>query len=291
MTMRIKKHTNKNEYLLTEQGMWVRNFTKKLVPFLDLNKTIQEKDHALFLRNEYHNCQGRYTWIDSERFYHPKIVVISDGYGFKENHKRIVESLPQDVTIIGTHGALAKWDATRSMNYYVVNNPYPECMAYLPRHRLSLPKCIASTRTNYEFLAAYRGMKYRYVPVNEANYSGVMSKNVEYQIDDFRNPICAALVLSHYFGVETILTVFCDNAFADERPGAEKIHNGLYIYPPQKIVHGLIEGCFYWLFHRPHAQVAIADHSNGPLYENAAYIQEDMIVSYLQLGALDDKKE
>lgn len=286
---RIKKHSNKNEYLLTDEGMWVRNFTKNLVPYLDLNKTIQEKDHFVYLNNEYNNSRARYAWIDSERFFHNKVVIVSDGYGFKEKQK-LIEKLPQDVTVIGVHGALAKWESPRSMNYYVVNNPYQECMAYLPRGRRSLPKCIASTRTNHEFLAAYRGMKYRYVPVSEAGYNG-MKNSVEYHIDDYRNPICAAIGLAYQFGVDTLMLLCCDNAFSDEQPGAEKLHNGMYIYPPQKIAHGLIDGCLYWLSHRPHGQVAIADHSSGPLYENAAYIQEDNIMSFLQLGAIDDKKE
>jgi hypothetical protein len=113
--MRIKKHSNKNEYLLTEQGMWVRNFTKKMVPYVDINQTISERDHFTFLKNEYANNARRNTWIDQENFYHGKILIASDGYNFDAS---IVDSLPSDVTIIGVHGTLVKWNAKRSMNYY-----------------------------------------------------------------------------------------------------------------------------------------------------------------------------
>ena len=71
--MRIKKTTNGNQYYLTEQGNWVRDFTKKSVPFLDINQTIETKDHFIFLKNEVQNSLKRYAWIDSENIYHKKI--------------------------------------------------------------------------------------------------------------------------------------------------------------------------------------------------------------------------
>ncbi len=41
----IKKHGNKNEYLLTENGLWVRNFTKT-APYEDINDNlITESDY------------------------------------------------------------------------------------------------------------------------------------------------------------------------------------------------------------------------------------------------------
>lgn len=283
--MRIKKHTNKNEYLLTSQGMWVRNFTKKLVPYLDINKTIKENDHFNLLNNEYKNSYSRPTWIDTEKFTHRKAVIISDGYGFATKHK-LLENIPNDVAIIGVHGALVKWELPKSMTYYVVNNPYQECLRYLPKNKKSLPKCIASIRTNHNFISGYKGMKYRYVPVSESSYKGMDTKETSYEIDDYRNPICAAIGLAYRFGVEKLLLLCCDDAFKDERPGAEKTADGMWIYPPQKTAHGLVDGCLYWLKNQ---QVSTASHSSGEVYNNAVYIEEDRIVSYL--GDIDDKKE
>jgi hypothetical protein len=277
--MRIKKHKNKNEYLLTEQGMWVRNFTREMVPYTDINRTIRDEDHFMFLKNEYDNGRARYAWIDTENFYHEKVVIVSDGYGFAEKQK-VLEQLPNDVAIIGVHGSLAKWKLARSMNYYVVNNPYPECMRYLPRRGRSLPKCIASTRTNSEFLHLYRGTKYRYTPVSEEKYNGMTNKEIEYQIDDYRNPICAAIGLAYRFGADKLALFCCDDAFEGERPGAERLHNGLWIYPPQRMAHGLIDGCFHWLKRAPQGEVRTADCSSGPLYKNAEYIAEDKLMSY-----------
>lgn len=287
--MRIKKKSNKNEYLLTPQNMWVRNFTKDLVPNIDINKTITSEDHFVFLKNEFRNTKSRYAWIDTEKIYHKKVVIVCDGYGFAEKHK-LLTKLPKDVAIIGVNGSLKKWSINRSMNYYVINNPYKECMRFLPNIK-SLPKCIASTRTNEEFLYAYKGTKYLYYPVNEEKYCGIGNKNVEYQVDDYRNPICAAIFLAYKFGAEEILLFCCDDSFDKERPGAIKLQNGYWAYQPQMIAHGLIDGMFYWLKHLEYNKISTFDHSKNPLYSNVVYINEDDIASYLEHGVFNEKKD
>lgn len=264
----IKKHRNKNNYLLVET-MWVRDFTKPLTPYIDINNTIAEKDHFLFLQNEFNNTRERYAWIDTEPIYHPKILIISDGYDFQNKQKEL-ETLPSDVITIGVHGSLVKWKLPKSLNYYVVNNPYQECLNYLPRKNQILPKCIASTRTNHQFLKNYRGAKYRYVPVSEEKYSG-MEYQVNYQIDDYRNPICAAIGLAYHFGVEKLGLFCCDDSFADKREGADSLPNGLWHYRPQVLAHQLIDGCLFWL--KKTQKIRIFDHSSGPNYKNAEYIK------------------
>lgn len=278
--MRIKKSSNGNQYLLTEQSRWVRNFTKPIVPFLDINHTISPEDYFVFLKNEVQNGIKRYTWIDSEKIYHPRIVIISDGFEFSKRHK-MLEDLPKDTAIIGVNRSLAKWDVpSRSMNYYVVNNPYGECMKYLPRGNRTLPKCIASARTNYEFLENYRGTKYRYYPVNESKYATLGAKETSWQIDDYRNPICAAIGLAYRFGVEQLLLLCCDDVFKEERPGATKLDNGLWIYPQQEIATGLIDGNLHWLQSQQHAEVYVKNCSDGLLLKNASYINEEKIATF-----------
>lgn len=263
---------------MTPQRKWVRNFTTPSAPYVDINETIEQKDHFLFLRNEKINSLQRYPWIDSENIAHENVVIVSDGYGFKEKQK-LLNALPKNVTVMGVNGSLVKWES-RTMNYYVVNNPYEECMRYLPRKNKILPKCIASARTNSDFLLKYRGSKYRYYPVNEKSYTTLGNKEVSWQVDDYRNPVCAAMGLAYRFGAEKIMLFCCDDVFAEERPGAEKIHNGLWMYPQHHVAHGLIDGNCYWLRNVPYGEVAIVDHSSGPLYENTEYIGEDKLVSF-----------
>lgn len=286
--MNYKKHPNGNHYLLTPQNMWVRNFNLPSVPFIDINNTINKNDHAIFLKNEIQNGFKKYQWIDSENLYHPNIVIVSDGYNFKEKHK-ILSNLPKSVVVIGVNGSLAKWEVkNRNLTYYVVNNPYPECMKFFPRSMTILPKCIASPRTNSDFLNNYRGTKYRYYPVNEHSYTTLGHNEVIYQIDDYRNPICAAIGLAFKFGVERLLLVCCDDAFENERPGCVKLPNGLYMYPQHEIAHGLIDGNLHWLKNKLYQETYIKNHSSGLGYENAEYINESEILSFF--GINDNEK-
>jgi len=278
--MRIKKHSNGNQYLLTPQNKWVRNFTANNVQYIDINNTIDVKDHFAFLQNEVQNGFQRNQWIDSEQIHHPDVVIVSDGYGFKEKQK-ILSKLPKNITIIGVNGSLSKWEITnRNINYYVVNNPYDECMKYLPRRGKVLPKCIASPRTNHEFLSNYRGTKMRYYPVGEQSYTTLGAKEVQWQVDDYRNPICAAIGLAYRFGAERLMLFCCDDSFKDERPGAVQLENGLWMYPQHEVAHGLIDGNLYWLGSQRYQEVLTGDCSSGPNYTNASYIEEDKILSF-----------
>lgn len=280
--MRIKKHTNGNQYLITDQGRYVRNFTNTNTSFIDINDTIDSKDHFLFLQNETKNSLQRIQWVDSENIHHPNIVIVSDGYNFKEKHK-ILSDLPKNITIIGVNGALCNWEiANRSINYYVVNNPYQECVRYLPRRGGIMPKCILSPRTNSEFVRNYRGTKLRYYPTNEQSYTTLGGKEVQWQVDDYRNPICAAIGLAFRFGVEKLLLFCCDNSFKDERAGAKKLENGLWTYPQHEVAHGLIDGNLYWLNNQSYQDVLTCDYSSGLNYKNASYIEEDKVLSFFR---------
>lgn len=277
--MRIKKHSNKNDYLLSESGIWVRNFHKNNVPYTDINKITKSNEYSMLLENEIINNKNRYAWIDSEDFQHDKVAIVSDGYNFSEIHKKLGK-LPKDVAIIAVNGALVNWKfKERNPTYYVVNNPYPQCMYYMPK--TAFPRCIASTRTYHEFLSRYKGIKYRYMPVSEEGYSGPKSNETNYRIDDYRNPICAAIGLSYQFDAKKILLVCCDDVFDIERPGSEKLPNGLYQYPQQRISHDLIGGNLFWLkIAKP--DLSVGNASAGLEYKLAAYIEGDGIEVFFE---------
>jgi hypothetical protein len=101
---------------------------------------------------------------------------------------------------------------------------------------------------------------------------------VSYQVDDYRNPICAAINLAYHFGVEKLGLFCCDDSFAEKRDGATQLPNGLWTYEPQLIAHGLIEGCLHWL--KKTEKINIVDCSSGPIYKNVQYITPDNIKSY-----------
>lgn len=282
--MRIKNHTNKNTYLLTNKGIWVRDFTKKSVPYLDINSLVSKDDYKILLRNELENRVLNMQHIDTEDFTHQKIAIVSDGFGFKEKQKFLLD-LPADVAVIAVNGALAGWDLVkqRRIHYYVVNNPYQECMGFFPRHNRYFPKCIASMRTHSEFLRQYRkkGTLYRYLATPEVGFSGIKS-DAMYHIDDYRNPICAAINLAYQMGVEKLLLFACDNSFKDHKAGSIPLLNEFYTYPQHLISHDIIDGMCYWLRRQEDVPFKVADHSSGIEYDNIPYISQDNLGDFFR---------
>lgn len=277
--MRIKNKNN-NNYILNESNLWVRDFTKDNAPYIDINKINNKKDYFLFLKNEIQNNIQRIQWIDYENIYHKNIVIMSDGYDFK-NKQKILEELPKDVAIIAVNNALNKYECkNKSINYYVVNNPYDECIKYLPKKGKILPKCIVSNKTNYNFTKNYKGLKYRYLSVDELNYSSNFSKEARWQIDDYRNSICAAIGLAYQFGVEKLTLLCCDDSFESEREGSIKLENNLWTYSQQKIAHDLIDANLYWLKNQKYNEIKIKNCSSGFELKNAEYILLEDIVNF-----------
>lgn len=273
--MKIKKYSNGNQYCLTKSNKLVRNFSKTGV-FLDINQTIDSKDYPLFLRNEIQNNFLRSPWIDSEDYRHDNIIIISDGFDFNNKHL-LLNDLGREFTVIAVNGALAKWKNSRLPNYYVVNNPYEECIRYLPKNSRVLPKCIASVRTNNVFLRNYKGIKYRYYPVSERGYASMGAKEVKWQVDDYRNPICAAIGLAYHFDVKNLYIFCCDDSFVGERDNAIQLENGLWTYQQQVVAQEIIDANLYWLVNQEHKEISVFNHSSGIIYKNALYIDEDKI--------------
>lgn len=276
--LRIKKHSNRNHYLHVGDGLWVRNPGIPGVPFIDLNKLISEADYKVILKNEMINNRMKYPWVDSENLLYEKAVIVSDGYDFDEQHAKLAD-LPTSVAIFAVNGALKKWKSKkRTPNFYVINNPYPEAMHYLPKGQS--PRCIASVRTNYEFLQKYQGPKYRYFPVCDTVYCGSDMKDCKYRIDDYRNPVCAAINLLHRFGVKKLALAFCDEVFNEERPASIAGDNGKFYYAQHLKANSLIDGNLYWL--AKNNECEIRQITQGPKLKTATYITAEDIAPFFQ---------
>jgi hypothetical protein len=278
----IKKHKNKNLYYLTDDRMWVRDFTKISVP-RDINNLIPVSDYDVILSNEMKNATLNIASIDAETIYAPNVIIVSDGHKFEEK-QLILKDIPQkNVTIIGVNRSLAKWARHTRLDWYLANNPYKECMSYLPSFNY-YPRCIVSSRVNPNFVMKYRsrlGVIYRYIPVSDEGFSSHYFQQPLYHVDDYRNPICAAISIAFRWGAQRVLLFCCDDAFEGERPGAVQLENSLWMYPQHRISQGLIDGSLYWLANQE-IKVKIANHSSGPEYSNAPYITEDQIVDFFK---------
>ena len=66
--MKIKNNTDGNQYFLTNENMWVRNFTLDAVPFVDINKTIKASDHFVFLQNEVKMPHYLVVFLDNAKY-------------------------------------------------------------------------------------------------------------------------------------------------------------------------------------------------------------------------------
>lgn len=277
--MKIKKHqSSKNEYIRAGD-VWVRNFTKGYVKPVSLSSMFQPQDIQPVMFNETRN-QG-YGNISEEKLVFPKVVIISDGYKFNQRHKELLE-FPKDVFVIAINGSLRRWtlmtrtktevDRRRAINCYVVNNPYPECLTFLPtKESLYFPPCVGSIRTNSEFLHRYKGNTYTYTPTPEINFGSRLT-GTKYYVDDYRSPVCAAIGLAYQFRAKKIMLMCCDDSFEEALDGSVKLENGLSTYPPHIKSHDIVDANLYWLTHIEGDEILAANYSSGPKYKNAVYI-------------------
>ena len=278
--IRIKKTKTGNEYLLTKHNIWVRNFNKELVPYVDLNNSFRNIDYGVFYKNEKENEFLQTTSIDRENLDLDKVIIISDGFDFK-NKVEIIKNLPREIKIIAVNGALANWPITeRFPNYYLINNPFIEAMKFFPRKLKTHPSCIASTKTYSDFLKSYRGVVLTYTPVDETYYKCRRSREPIFEIDDYRNPICAALSICNKFFSSKILLLCCDNSKTVFKEGMTKLENGLFHYPQNEIASGIIDGMAYWFSKNSFKNTEIADCSSGEKYSLIPYIQAEDISSF-----------
>lgn len=280
----IKKHRNKNDYWMRD-GLFVRDFTKTNCVPKDINNLYSTNEFSLLLENEINNQSKKYVIIDHESIRHLKVLIISDGVDFENFHKEFYK-LPKDVVIFATNGALKKWklvgknceeEKKRAINYYVVNNPYEECMWFLPTEHSYYPKCIASNKTNPKFLLKYQGIKYSYFST-EGEYSGLNSLGYK-KFDDYRNPICGCISLAYSFGAQKIAIVGHDDSFNKEKPGSIKLENGLYCYPQQLKSDAFIDGMCYWLTKQ---NIKTVYNSFGSKLNNSEYIELEGLVNFFE---------
>ena len=270
----IKKRY-KTEYYYVGNDLWVRDFTKETLYQIDINDLTPIADMQLMLENEIQNKTIIRQAIESEHLEWPTVAIIGDGFNFAVKQK-ILDRLAPEVILIGVNNAMNLWSVQRRLNFYVINNPFQEAIRYLPKRPQPRPRIIASQRTNPEFLKKYNGIVYHYTPTPSEKFS--TKTESKWLIDDYRNPICAAICLAFKFNAKKLLLFCCDSSFRDERPGAEKLPNGLWMYPQQNTANRLIDGCLHWLTQ----QVEVRNHSSGPEWMNANYISESDIPKFMR---------
>ena len=275
--MRIKKFRS-NEYIRAG-GVWVRNFTLNKVKPLGISHMYSNDEHHIVISNE--NQNRVHSNIADEKLEFNRAVIISDGHNFRWKHL-LISKLPRDILVLAVHRAAKNWklmspelppEHQRPINALVANNPFPEAMSDMPP--MYYPTCVASSRTYYPFLKKYPGNVFVYEPIPEDEFG--TEKAEKYFIDDYRNPICAAIGLAYRFGVTDLMLISCDYAFPQEKEFAEELPNGLWSYPQQLQAQEIIDANLHWFANREDEdrEIRVADWSDGAKYANATYISSE----------------
>lgn len=263
------KNFNKNKYIL-ENKIYVRDLTNENSVGLDLNHLFSDSDLNLIIENEMENFSQRIPEFELENY--DNIIILGSGYNSKEDHI-FLKDLNKKTCIIGINNSLKNWNfkelSKRNMNYYFINNPYDDSLNYLPTSHNYYPKCIASIRTNPNFIKNYKGNKFFYCPTPNINYSNISKKYFNNTIDDYRNSVCGSLSLAFKFNAKKIILCYCDDSFVDNRPGSVLLENNLYCYPQQLFVDSIINNMCHWFKTK---KIEIFNYSSNKLINNSIKI-------------------
>ncbi len=237
----IKTTKDRNEYSLAN-NLWVRNFTRDDTKALDINELYSENEIRLCIENEIKNSKLAVPNISTEDFDFNSVIIISNGYGFRENHKQLIESIKtyDGRQVICVNNTVIAWNANKYPNFYLTNSFYRlSAMNFLPR-------LICSQRIDYDFLKSYRNNKFVYSPTPNYKFSSPNAIDETCFIDEYRNPICAALACAYKFKASRIFLAFCSEGYEKQRDGMIDVGNGIFMYPQQQLANNLINHMIFW---------------------------------------------
>lgn len=242
VTLTFRKHPNQNEYLKCE-NYWIRNFAGTNVNPVDVNKFFRQEEVSYLVDNEVRNSNHRYPVLEPELFNRFKdVLIVGDGLGF-DQHKLFKMARP-NLCCITVNSAARFWQASLPIEFLIVNNPSSTAMNGLPIR--NHPKLIANRKTHYPFIKNYKNIIYLYDSVADEEYQTSMSKNSDLHLDDYRNPICAAISLAHKYCKGNLYLAFCSSGYPEEKDGAIKVDENFYQYPAQKTADSIVDGNLFW---------------------------------------------
>jgi len=275
----IKSHKNKNDYFLTDDKIWVRNFFKLNAKPIDINNFHTEDEIKLLLSNEIKNQETVTFDFASEIKNSKKALIISDGFGFND-FSNIINQIPSDVKIIANYGACRFWNSKRLPNYMVITNPFDDALVYLPER--IFPILIASSRTNNNFITRYANTIIKYYPTPDERYESPISHNNPVHIDEYRNSIAVSISIAFKMGCEKVCIACPINAYEKQRPATEKIENtDLFYYPQQRIARNIIDANIFWYrMGKPNANICYSGIKNSLKFAN--YIEPNMIRNFYE---------
>lgn len=273
----LKKDINQNEYMKIGK-YWVRNFSVPTIKEIDINNFYYDINLQEIIQNELENTRLKNELLEKDLFNrYRNFLIVSDGYGF-ENHK-LFDSIRSDVCIIATNQAARLWESKRLPDFFLINNPDPSCMVAMPVR--IFPKLIASRKTHNKFLRSYPNGLHFYDAVPDGYYKSPFNDTSEIHIDDYRNPICAAIGLSFKFGQGNLFLAFCSPAYKNKKDGMVDLGDNLHNYPAQRTADEIIDAnLFFYKFGRPRFDIFYTGYKN--CFKFSKYLEVENFVGLLK---------
>lgn len=274
----VKKHKNRNEYFKVED-YWVRNFAKEDVDKRDLNKLYDDAEYKEIVLNEVRNNKLNHPNLASENLAYDSMLIVSDGYNFDE-HKDSILEVSDSTCVISVNQALRLWKSAVFPQYYLACNTTQSAMSLLPTK--IFPKLIASKRTYHDFVKKYKNVVYYYDPVPDFTYQSPFTKDSLLLVDDYRNPICAAIGVAYHLRVSKIFLAYCSHAFKEHRDGTVKVAENTYQYPQQQLADQLVDASLFWYsIDMPNVEIYHTGIKKSFIY--AKYLEKDDFTENLKL--------
>lgn len=265
----VKTTKDRNEYSLAD-SIWVRNFAREDTKPLDINDLYTNDEIRICIENEVRNSKIIVPNISTENFDFKSVVIISNGYGFRENHKKLVESINNydGRQVLSVNNTIISWNATKYPNFYLTNSfNKPSSMNFLPR-------LICSQRMDYDFLKNYRNNKFVYSPTPNYKFSSPNSIDETCFIDEYRNPICASISCSHKFRASRIFLAFCSEGYETKKEGMIDVGDGIFMYPQQILANNIINHMIFWYrYSNPSVKIFYTGNKNS--FSFAKYLRVD----------------
>jgi hypothetical protein len=244
VVVKVYNHPNQNQYVLVDPNIWVRNFTKKVAKPVDINNLYNESEYENLTNNELASSIYNYPYLEEGFFQNKNVVILCDGYGYKESKQYVEKLNSQNYFIICLNTTLSLWEnKNRTPDLFLNNNSTKDCLRHA-NNKISVP-CVCSTRVNMDFYKEHRGPIRRYGITESLNLHFDRLPGQTIRLDEYRNPVCAAVHLCWVNNIKNIILVGCTNGTIEEKMGTIKYGN-LYKLPSQKISDEIIDAMLMW---------------------------------------------
>jgi hypothetical protein len=253
----VRFHNSGNQYALSDsKKIWIRNFGVLHANPLDINSLYSEDEIKIIINNELVNNYHKNSSYEPENLADKNVFIVSDGYGFEKSFEMINSLEIKNSYIILTNNSLKLWEIKKYLpSLFVVNNPYKDCLANI--NKKIFPRLLASSKTYPEFFKNYnfKAGLYIYHSTPQINYQAPVKNDYSNYIDDYRNPICAALINCFYGNAKKIYLMSCSDGYKEERHGSYLVNN-VYQYPQQTLADEIINlNIFWYLANKPQTTI------------------------------------